>query len=116
MTVTLTTTDRAALTLLVLPVRTLPADNLWQAYPIDLEEIRCRGQRRTPCSGMPQRDHAGPARDCGSRVRGSGAAQHLCHVERNRPGREVVGGRRRRDTGVLAQLVHLVSVVVPAYA
>ncbi|MEH6797561.1 MAG: hypothetical protein V7694_25920, partial [Rhodococcus sp. (in: high G+C Gram-positive bacteria)] len=38
MTVTLTTIDRAALTLLVLPARTLPADNLWQAYPIDLEE------------------------------------------------------------------------------
>ncbi len=38
MTVTLTTIDRAALTLLVLPARMLPADNLWQAYPIDLGE------------------------------------------------------------------------------
>ncbi|WP_182262547.1 hypothetical protein [Rhodococcus sp. UFZ-B548] len=121
MTVTLTTIDRAALTLLVLPARTLPADNLWQAYPIDLGESAAEisdalhavawlndiTRNELAIAGV---EFADPEQH-NTTVTLSGTDLDAMSWALGDGGMELVS-----TDGVLAHLDHLVSVAVPVYA
>ena len=121
MTVTLTTIDRAALTLLVLPARTLPADNLWQAYPIDLGESAA--EIGDALHAVAWLNDITPDQLAIVGVEFADPEQHNTTVTLSGTDLDAMswvlgdGGMALESTaGVLAQLERLVSVAVPVYA
>ncbi|MDV6303551.1 hypothetical protein R3P93_13375 [Rhodococcus cerastii] len=121
MTVTLTTIDRAALTLLVLPARTLPVANLWQAYPIDLGESAA--EIGDALHAVAWLNDITPDQLAIVGVEFADPEQHNTTVTLSGTDLDAMswvlgdGGMALESTaGVLTQLERLASVAVPVYA
>lgn len=122
MTVTLTTIDRAALTLLVVPSRTLPADNLWQAYPIDLAESAA--EIGDALHAVAWLNETTPDQLAIVGVEFADPEQYNTNVTLSNADLDAISWAFGADgdatltstAGVLGHLEHLVSVAVPVYA